>query len=117
MKQKRRQDAVITVHKNEIFMNSFMGNYMNSIQYQWIDACENGHIDIVKYLVEQGADIHAESDKALVLASQFNHFEVVKYLVENGADKNNDEALRLARRNGHLRIIEYLNPNIYRTWY
>ena len=77
MKQKRRQDAVITVHKNEIFMNSFMGNYMNSIQYQWIDACENGHIDIVKYLVEQGADIHAESDKALVLASQFNHFERV----------------------------------------
>ena len=42
---------------------------------------------MVKYLVENGADIHVNNDKALFHASRNNeHLEIVKYLVENGAD-------------------------------
>ena len=40
----------------------------------------------MKYLVEHGANIHARDNEALIEASYFGHLEVVKYLEERGAD-------------------------------
>jgi len=51
-------------------------------------AARNGHRELVKYLLEQGADLHAENDEALQLAAVNGHLEVVKYLLEQGADSN-----------------------------
>ena len=75
--------------------------------YQFIYACRKGQIDQVKYLVKQGADIHANNNEALRLASKYGKYDVVKYLVENGA-ANNDKALRLASKYGHIHIVKYL---------
>ena len=79
-----------------------------------IEASSGGHLDIVKYLVENGADIHAENDYALIWASNYGHLEVVKYLVENGANihAENDEALRTARWNEDLEVVKYLESLI-----
>ena len=41
-----------------------------------------GHIEVVKYLVEHGADIHAVNEQALRLAKENGHIEIVKYLNE-----------------------------------
>ena len=52
-------------------------------------ACRGGHLELVQYLVEQGADIKDVNKygyDALTLASKFGHFECLKYLVENGSD-------------------------------
>jgi ankyrin repeat protein len=38
----------------------------------------------VKYLVEQGGDIHAREDYPLRWASENGHLEVVEYLKEQG---------------------------------
>ena len=43
-----------------------------------IRTAENGHLEVVKYLVSVGADIHSDEDDALVLASGKGHLEVVK---------------------------------------
>jgi ankyrin repeat protein len=48
-------------------------------------ASENGHLDVVKYLVSQGADITADDNYAVRWASFYGHLEVVKYLVSQGA--------------------------------
>ena len=55
-------------------------------------ASKKGHLEIVIYLTEQGANIRMQNDKALRLASQNGHLEVVKFLHNNGADirANND---------------------------
>jgi len=45
---------------------------------------EYGHLKIVKYLVEHGANIHAKDDEALKKSAYQGHLEVVKYLVKNG---------------------------------
>ena len=95
-------------------------------------ACEKGSMEIVKYLVERGANITdsvlwyaseeshreilkyllekgADKNKALIAASGAGHLETVKYLLEKGADKN--KALIPASRYGHLNIVKYLVEN------
>jgi hypothetical protein len=68
------------------------------------------NLEVIKELIEQGADVHADNDSALCWASYYGHLELVKYLVEQGADvhANNDEALRWASYYGHSGIVEYL---------
>lgn len=54
-------------------------------------AAANGYVEILKFLVKNGADINATSDynrTALILAARNGHLEVVKILLENGADPN-----------------------------
>lgn len=67
-----------------------------------------GHIDIVKLLVENGADVNAPSrtnQKALVDATLNGHYEVIKYLIEHGADvkakdNRNRTLLKIAKQTG-----------------
>jgi ankyrin repeat protein len=71
-------------------------------------AAQNGHLRIVKYLHEQGANIHFESDWTLKYAVEESRLEVVKYLCEHGADANRCDALNLAIGNGNLDIVRCL---------
>ena len=68
-----------------------------------------GKLDIVKYLVEHGANIHSLND-GLNWASYYGKLEVVKYLLENGADVRfkDDFALRFASNFGYLEVVKYL---------
>ena len=61
-----------------------------------------GYLEIVKYLVDNGADIHSVNDFALRSSADNGHPEVVKYLIEKGADihADNDYALRWSTFSG-----------------
>lgn len=67
-----------------------------------------GHIDIVKLLIEHGADVNASSrtnQNALVEATLNGHYEVIKYLIEHGADvkakdNRNRSLLKIAKQAG-----------------
>jgi hypothetical protein len=74
---------------------------------------ELGNIDTWKWLVENGANIHADNDYALGCASSNGHLEVVKYLIDNGANihGNDDASLRCASSNGHLEVVKFLLEN------
>ena len=50
------------------------------------NAAANGYLEIVRYLVESGADIFAEESEALRRAARNGHLSTVVYLVERGAD-------------------------------
>jgi len=60
-------------------------------------ACQEGYIDILEQLVENGANINKENNddrSPLYIACLQGHENVVKYLVEHGADinkENNDD--------------------------
>jgi ankyrin repeat protein len=49
-------------------------------------ACESGHLYIVEYLIESGANIHAKEDYCLVSACYHKRYDVIKCLLEKGAD-------------------------------
>ncbi len=72
-----------------------------------MQASANGDLQLVKYLVEHGAN---NKSQALIEASYRGHFPVVKYLVEHGAEVHykDDEALHEARQNNHVEVVKYL---------
>ena len=74
-------------------------------------ATKQKYWELVKYLIEKGADVNTkaeyERETALILASEKENLEMVKYLVEKGASNIND-ALRIASNKGNLEIVKYL---------
>ena len=82
----------------------------NDINRMLYYSAFNGDFEVVKYLVEHGADIHAYDDEALRWSAASGHLKVVKYLVEHGANIHacNDQALKLSFKNGHTEVAEYL---------
>lgn len=73
-------------------------------------ASELGHTEIVKILVENGADVHAYNGGPLRWASRSGHLEIVKYLVEKGAHVNAyySMAFQWAAELGHIETVKYL---------
>ena len=82
-------------------------------------AAEAGGIEMVKYLVEHGADVNAESGNKgrgtpLIYAAAGNQIEVVMYLLENNADINgvtksqNETALIWAVASGATGVVKVL---------
>ena len=96
---------------------------------QFIDACENGQLEVVKYLLTspeltEHADIHTENDLGFRLACEEGRLEVVKYLLASDEltehakiHARNDEGFIWACRSGHLEVIKYLiiDMNIDKT--
>ena len=74
-------------------------------------AAQSGHLEVVKYLVGQGANVNAEDD-AFHSAARFGHLEVVKYLVGQGANVNAASwwgtPLFRAAAGGRLEVVKYL---------
>lgn len=89
------------------------------------EAVYNGHLDIVKKLLDADADINLTSDMsetALFLAAEKGHIEIVKELLKRKADlnriiKKGYTALAVATQNGHDDIVKILletkaDPNL-----
>ena len=73
-------------------------------------ASIGNHLEVVKFLLEKGANIHAQDDYALRSATENHHLEIVKFLLEKGANihAQDDDALILASMYGHLDIVKFL---------
>jgi len=79
-------------------------------------ASESNRLDIVKYLVEFGADVNSTTcigATPLMVAASYGHINIVKYLLDSGADKEIygqyvEKASELAKRCPHPEIAEYI---------
>lgn len=69
-------------------------------------ACENGHLEIVKYLFKNGIKPH----DAINFASGNGHLNIVKYLYKNGF-KATCIGIDWAGENGYLEVVKYLHKN------
>ena len=74
-------------------------------------ATRYGHLNIVKYLHEQGMYIMHNCNMPIILASTYGHLDVVKYLNEHGDGDHTAygcRAIKRAAKNGHLEIVKCL---------
>jgi len=74
------------IHLVKNIVTNYKHKILNVMNYALVDACRNGHLLIVQFLVESGVNLHDHDDWGLRCASEYGHLPVVKYLVENGAD-------------------------------
>ena len=107
-------DDNISLFKREKF-----GKFIK-LNDEFIDACKNGDIDKVKYLLsspelKEHADIHAFGDAGFQWACMNGHLEVVKYLLtspdlKKHADihEGSDAGFQWACNKGYLDIVKYL---------
>eukprot|EP00300_Choanocystis_sp_HF-7_P010864 c17188_g1_i1.p1 GENE.c17188_g1_i1~~c17188_g1_i1.p1 ORF type:complete len:430 (-),score=63.55 c17188_g1_i1:264-1523(-) len=80
-------------------------------------ACRNGHFEVVKALVEAGADVEQRGGRGRVatpfmIACQNGHMQVVRYLVQQGCDIHAAErgctGLHTAAQNNHIDVVRFL---------
>ena len=79
-------------------------------------ACYDGRFKIVKYLVDQRADVNTvnyQKHTCLMTACHAGHYEVVQYLLEKGADPErksitSETALHYSAWSGHFAISKLL---------
>ncbi len=79
-------------------------------------ACEVVHSEVLKFLVEKGADVNARSgfrDTPLHVAAQSGNTDVFKFMLDNGADPTARDNMRntpliYAVRANNIEMAEYL---------
>ena len=93
----------------------YVNSEINTQEYNYAlhAASRTGHLNIVKYAVELGANIRSNENHALKVACRFGHLEIVKFLVSHGANVRTcyDYPLQVAAQNGYLDIVKYLVVN------
>jgi hypothetical protein len=90
-----------------------------------VESAKNGYLEIVKYLVDEGADVnynynedfyeidpdddydYDSTDTALRESIKYGHLEIVEFLIEKGAYVYDGE-FRLSIIHGHLDIVKFL---------
>ena len=78
-------------------------------------AAYMGHLPVVQYLCEEGADKEARNRNGMTqlhCAAQQGHLPVVQYLCEQAAGKDVEDRggttpLRWAAAHGHLHVLQY----------
>ena len=65
--------------------------YMPVVTMLFMVLVKKGHVEVVKYLVEQGANIHTLNDRVLFAAAWNGKWDIVKYLISQGANINADD--------------------------
>ena len=73
-------------------------------------ASASGHLDIVKYVVERGANVNINQGSPLRSAALEGHYEIVKYLVEKGSIIS-PKAYEFAKKHRHYHIADYLDKH------
>ncbi len=79
-----------------------------------IEAAENGNLQKVKRYLDEGDDIHYDSDYALRWTAFYGHLEVVELLLDRGADihadihADGDAAFRWSSEKGHVKVVKLL---------
>lgn len=82
-------------------------------------AAQNGHDEIVEYLISRGAEVQARAgengDTPGGLAASYGHLPVIKTIIKSGLDirkevKSGDGCLMIhcAAERGHIDVVEYL---------
>lgn len=78
-----------------------------------MEAAVNGNTKLIEMLLANGANVHADNDFAIRIASNNGHTQTVSLLIDNGAhvSAKNEGALKWAAEEGHTEVVRVLLEN------
>jgi hypothetical protein len=105
---------VTACHKDRIdivkyFIEELKYDIREEDSFPMAQCARQGHLDILKYLVERGHHMK-NNGEVLLKCAEYGFFDVIEYLCEIGygfQDKGNSAIIKSAE-NGHIVIVEYL---------
>jgi ankyrin repeat protein len=115
---KRGENVIVKylVTERKVDVN-FQHNGKASLHY----ASENGHFDVVKFLVKRGAEVNKQEDKTLLTALHYagsrGFLKIIKFLIDNGAnsnlrDKQGKTCLHYSVIFGNVEVVKYLTEKV-----
>ncbi|KAK7445071.1 hypothetical protein VKT23_014933 [Stygiomarasmius scandens] len=106
----RKGDALIVRGMLELWDKADINGKNSQGETALIAASRQGNFDVVKLLIDKGADVHTAGwgDAPLSVAVQRKHMQVIKLLIQSGA---NVYPLLDAIRHGQLDTVELLMLN------
>ena len=87
------------------------GKNMTEIMLHYVKKCNPIKIDVLKFLVEHGADIHFKYEFVVKRAAVIGDLEAVKFLISCGANihmQGIDCVMNNAATSGNLELVKYL---------
>lgn len=83
---------------------------LNELHKLLVEARQNGLTEVVRLLINEGADVTAFENHAIRHAAGAGQVEIVRLLIEAGADVTalNNCALRWAADEGHTEVVSLL---------
>ena len=97
------------------FIDMMDGKSISLYDLRWMvkKLAKQGNVKGLMLLSERGADLHYDSEAALISAVENGRLSAVKFLTEQGADinLNNGLALHIASRNGDLPIVRFFTEH------
>ena len=103
-----------TLNYDTLIYNAASGGHMDIIEFvggtslpnePMYAASVNGHINVVKFMLEKGGNIF---NRCLIAAVEGEHTDVMVLMMQKGAD-NNDAVRAIARINGHHHLLPTIN--------
>ena len=105
-------DVVKKCLKHSIMCNKRNNNIISNEEKNdmLIDASINGNLEMIKILLEYGANIHVKNNRPLYHACDKEHLDIITFLIKNGANihLNNDRVLREACKHGKINSVKLL---------
>jgi len=86
-------------------------------------SAKNGHVDVVNILLNSGANVNTQASDgktALFLAAENGHIDVVRRLLMvdniylNILDQFGHNPISIARQNGYIDIVHYIESKQYK---
>jgi ankyrin repeat protein len=112
-REKYLQKAVEYGHVDIIQYYIKICNYNDMPQNILYYGCRNNQLEIVKVAINHGADPFFICDPPIIIAAQNGHMNIIKYLVsiDKGQERYHYEvALCAAIEEGHVQIVKILSP-------
>lgn len=90
--------------RDEIYSSISKENNMNVMLYY---TCAYDYLDLIKYAIENGADVNYYGDYLLVYTIDNENIDAIKLLLENGFIIS-DDIIKYAKKTGKIEIINLL---------
>ena len=108
-------EKLVSCGCNYMVMKIMLNNNesVDNINKQFLESSKFGYLDVIKLLIDLGADVRVHSNCAIILASRGGYLSVVKLLIDCGANvrAQSNRAIILASLFGHLSVIKLLIEN------